>query len=176
MSLLFSLRCGTFKNVKNYFGKKENCSLGCLTLEDQEHWLICDKTTTNMNTEVEYNYLFGTLTQQIKIVKILSQLEEERKELAESASPSSPVAACIGPRLSPGPWSLACVQFVHFVRDRIKIYVCPINKAMLLEPHLYCRGVATNTFMKTIHTLCSIWKHGTIYLPPWTLYVSYQPC
>ena len=103
VSLLFSLRCRTFKNVKNNFGKKENCSLGCLTLEDQEHWLICDKTTTNMNTEVQYNDLFGTLTQQITIVKMFSQLDEERKELAESATPSSPVAACIGPRPSPGP-------------------------------------------------------------------------
>ena len=56
-----------------------------------------------MNTELQYNYMFGTLTQQIRIAKNFSQLEEERKELAESATPSSPVAACIGPRPSLGP-------------------------------------------------------------------------
>jgi hypothetical protein len=37
------------------------------------------------------------------ILKLFSQLEEERKELAERAAPSSPVAASIGPRPLIGP-------------------------------------------------------------------------
>ena len=102
VSLLFSLRCRTFNSVKNNFGQKENCSLGCITLEDQEHWLECEKTNRNKNTEVKYAHLFGTLTEQVTIVKLFSQLIEERQELAERAAPSSPVAALIGPRPSAG--------------------------------------------------------------------------
>ena len=100
---LFSLRCRTYKSIQNNFGKKSNCSLGCPALENQEHWIICDKTRGNLNTDIEYTHLFGTLTQQINIVKLFSLLEEERKELAhQMAAPSLPVAGFTGPRPSPG--------------------------------------------------------------------------
>ena len=90
---LFSLRCRTYKSIQNNFGKKYNCSLGCPALENQEHWIICDKTRGNLNTDIEYTHLFGTLTQQINIVKLFSLLEEERKELThQMAAPSLPVA------------------------------------------------------------------------------------
>ena len=56
-----------------------------------------------MSTEAEYNHLLGTLAQQTTIVKLFSQLEEERKELTERAAPNSPLAAFIGPRPSLGP-------------------------------------------------------------------------
>ena len=101
VSLLFSLRSRTFRGVKNNFGMKDRCSLGCPVLEDQEHWLMCGKTTFNSNTDIQYSQLYGTLEQQINIVKLFSLLEEERKELLERSTPSSPVAADIGPRPSP---------------------------------------------------------------------------
>ena len=102
VSLLFSLRSRTFRGVKNNFGMKDRCSLGCPALEDQEHWLMCGKTTFNINTDIQYCQLYGTLEQQINIVKLFSLLEEERKKLSERSTTSSPVAADIGLRPSSG--------------------------------------------------------------------------
>ena len=98
VSLLFSLRSRTFRGVKNNFGMKDRCSLGCPTLEDQEHWLMCGKTTFNINTDIQYSQLYGTLEQKINIVKLISLFEDKRKDLAERSTPSSPVAADICPR------------------------------------------------------------------------------
>ena len=86
-----------------------------------------EKTTFNINTDIQYSQLYGTLEQQINIVKLFSLLEEERKELLERSTPSSPVAADIGPRPSPRLWSLFLVQFVHVVRIRINIYIYSEN-------------------------------------------------
>ena len=102
VSILFSLRSRTFKNVKNNFGMQLNCSLGCLILENQEHWLCCKHTTNNNNTHICYDYLYGSLEQQIEIVQLYSKLEEEREELTIQEAQSSPVAHT-GPRPAPGP-------------------------------------------------------------------------
>ena len=102
VSLLFSLRSRTFRSVKNNFGMKLYCSLGCPILENQEHWICCQHTNNNKNTQVCYNYLYGNLQQQIEIVQLYSKLEEEREELIEEDAPSSPVAHA-GPRPAPGP-------------------------------------------------------------------------
>ena len=102
VSILFSLRSRTFKSVKNNFGMQLNCSLGCLILENQEHWLCCKHTTNNNNTQICYDYLYGSLEQQIEIVQLYSKLEEEREELTAEDAPSSPVAHT-GLRPAPGP-------------------------------------------------------------------------
>ena len=91
VSMLFSLRSRTLRNVKNNFGLKLTCSLGCQVLESQEHWLLCQQTKSNLNTSVRYSYLYGSLQQQIELVKLFSKLEEEREEMSQDA-PSSPVA------------------------------------------------------------------------------------
>ena len=44
-----------------------------------------------------YTDMFGNLTQQVKIVKLFSQLEEERMELCKITTPSSPVSLDNGP-------------------------------------------------------------------------------
>ena len=92
VSLLFAMRTRTMRSVKNNFGMNINCSLGCPTPENQEHWLLCQETTSNKNTSIKYSDIFGSITEQINIVKRFSQLEEERMELGQRAAPSSPVA------------------------------------------------------------------------------------
>ena len=47
VTLLFSLRLRTVRSVKNNFGLKLNCSMGCQVTENQEHWLVCDQTKAN---------------------------------------------------------------------------------------------------------------------------------
>ena len=85
------------RSVKNNFGMELNCSLGCLTPENQEHWILCQETSSNRNTTIEYNDMFGNLQDQMNIVKLYSKLEEERVELFQRAAPSSPVAQITGP-------------------------------------------------------------------------------
>ena len=51
---------------------------------------------------MEYSDIYGTLTQETKMVKLLIQLEEERKELLERAAPGSTVADNTGPWPTPG--------------------------------------------------------------------------
>ena len=97
ISLLFAMRSRTMRSVINNFLNNVNCSLGCSTLESQEHWIICQKTFSNKNTKIMYTDMFGNLTQQVKIVKLFSQLEEERMELCKIAIPSSPVSLDTGP-------------------------------------------------------------------------------
>ena len=92
VSLLFALRSRTMKSVINNFGMKVNCSLGCSTLESQEHWLLCQETLANENTPIVYSDIFGNITEQMNIVKLFSKLEEERNEQRQRAAHSSPVA------------------------------------------------------------------------------------
>ena len=47
VSLLFTLRTRTLRNVSNNFGQKKNCVLGCSTIENQEHWIVCLNTISN---------------------------------------------------------------------------------------------------------------------------------
>ena len=103
VSLLFSLRSRTMRSVKNNFGLKLDCPLGCSIVETQEHWLVCSHTNGNTNTQIQYSDLFGSLQEQIKIVKLYSQLEEEREELTQEGASSSPVADNTGPRPDPRP-------------------------------------------------------------------------
>ena len=91
------MKSRTMRSVKNNFGINVNCSLGCLTPENQEHWLSCKETSSNINTSIEYSDMFGSFLQQMSIVRLYSQLEEERMELQQRAAACSPVA------LSPGP-------------------------------------------------------------------------
>ena len=88
LSLLFSLWSRTVRSVKSNFGIKLNCSIGCLMIEIQEHWLLCTQINANRNTHIDYRYIYGSLEQQIKIVQLFSLLEEEREELTDEDAPS----------------------------------------------------------------------------------------
>ena len=47
VSLLFTFRTKTLITVSNNFGQKKNCVLGCSTIENQEHWIVCLNTISN---------------------------------------------------------------------------------------------------------------------------------
>ena len=87
VTLLFSLRSRTVRSVKNNFGLKLNCSMGCQVTENQEHWLVCDQTKANQNTHIIYSDIYGSIQQQIEVVKLFSRLEEEREELPDRGAP-----------------------------------------------------------------------------------------
>ena len=87
VTLLFSLRSRTVRSVKNNFGLKLNCSMGCQVTENQEHWLVCDQTKANQNTHTIYSDIYGSIQQQIEVVKLFSRLEEEREELPDRGAP-----------------------------------------------------------------------------------------
>ena len=97
VSNLFSLRTRTFRNVPNNFGQNNNCSLGCSEIDSQEHWILCSKTISNKQTQVQYSDLYGNLEKQVSIVKLFSKLEEEREELTQREAASTPVAEITGP-------------------------------------------------------------------------------
>ena len=94
---LFSLRTRTYRNVSNNFGQNNNCSLGCSEIDSQEHWILCSKTVSNKQTQVQYSDLYGNLEKQVSIVKLFSKLEEEREELTQREAASTPVAEITGP-------------------------------------------------------------------------------
>ena len=94
---LFSLRTRTYRNVSNNFGQNNNCSLGCSKIDSQEHWILCSKTVSNKQTQVQYSDLYGNLEKQVSIVKLFSKLEEEREELTQREAASTPVAEITGP-------------------------------------------------------------------------------
>ena len=48
-------------------------------IETQEHWLSCKQTNGNMNTHIDYSYIYGSLEQQINVFQMCSMLEEERE-------------------------------------------------------------------------------------------------
>ena len=81
VALLFSLKSRSLWSVKNNFGIKINCSLGCPDIENQEHWLLCIKTKVNKDTHIVYSDIYGGIQQQIDVFQLYSRLEEEREEL-----------------------------------------------------------------------------------------------
>ena len=109
VTLLFSLRSRTVRSVKNNFGIKINCALGCPDIENQEHWLLCTKTKANQDTHIVYSDIYGGIQQQTDMVKLYSRLEEEREELTTPRvdreellkDDSLPVDSHIGPRITP---------------------------------------------------------------------------
>ena len=61
--------------------------MGCQVTENQEHWLVCDKTKANQNTHIIYSDIYCSIQQQIEVVKLFSRLEEEREELPDRGAP-----------------------------------------------------------------------------------------
>ena len=49
-------------------------------IQTQEHCLLCKQTNANMNTHIDYSYIYGSLEQPIEV------LEEE--ELTDKDAPS----------------------------------------------------------------------------------------
>ena len=77
---MFSLRTEMNSNPYN-FGNKENCELGCLIPQDNEHYLNCNILNEGIENDMKYSkFLNGPLETKIRILrKILENKKEERK-------------------------------------------------------------------------------------------------
>ena len=88
--VLFSLRTRTFPCKANYpnqyFSLK--CDL-CGKIDEQEHLLYCLSASEIDTSAVQYSEIFGTLTQQIRIGKIMKRIADKRKHLEISSSDGS---------------------------------------------------------------------------------------
>lgn len=86
-SLLFNLRCnsvrGVRKNFSNmYFGDLQ-CRLCYLTIDCQSHVMLCTvlKEHYTWNPDIKYEFIYGTLEQQIEVIQVYSTLMEVRERL-----------------------------------------------------------------------------------------------
>ena len=71
MEFAFSARSQMLKGIKNNFRQGQSdvkCSLGCDTIEDQEHLLHCAALSDNEDTQANYNDIYSN--NMIKIRKI----------------------------------------------------------------------------------------------------------
>ena len=86
--LLFSFRTNTFQCKENYkfkYGSDLNCEI-CSQIDSQPHLLTC-KVTDNLDLSgVKYSDIFGTVKEQIKIIKILKQIVSKRNLLLINSS------------------------------------------------------------------------------------------
>ena len=98
ISLLFSLRSRTVRNVKANFlsmhNLQLNCQLGCNIEETQEHIMKCQVLPQNISRDqsVEYEHIYGDAGQQKIVTQVFSLLLEEREALiARKRSSNLPV-------------------------------------------------------------------------------------
>ena len=86
--LLFSFRTNTFQCKENYkfkYGSDLNCEI-CSQIDSQPHLLTC-KVTDNLDLSgVKYSDIYGTVKEQIKIIKILKQIVSKRNLLLINSS------------------------------------------------------------------------------------------
>ena len=101
VSLLFSIRSRTVKNVANNFGQKMMCAFGCRVMEDQEHIFDCTYLKNGTNTSeviTLYSDIYGSLYQQVNVVKKFDKMLENGEKLKiHMETLCSPVAEA-GPR------------------------------------------------------------------------------
>ena len=86
-SLLFNLRCNSVRGVRKnfsymYFGDLQ-CRLCYLTIDCQSHVLLCTilKEHFTWNPDIKYEFIYGTLEQQIEVIQVYSTLMEVRERL-----------------------------------------------------------------------------------------------
>ena len=85
--ILFSLRTRTFKckaNYKNQFNSLQ-CDF-CNHVDNQEHLLECSIVQDLDISQVKYDYIHGTLSQQIKIAKVMKLIFEKREQSGRISS------------------------------------------------------------------------------------------
>ena len=88
--ILFSLRTRTFPCKANYSNQyfSLKCDF-CGKIDDQEHLLQCVSPSEIDTSVSQYKDIFGTLTQQIRIAKIMKRIADKRKYLNISSSDGS---------------------------------------------------------------------------------------
>ena len=87
--LLFHLRTRTFECraiYSNQYGEDLACSI-CGGVDDQQHLLLCSRTTTGVDIGgVQYCDIFGPLEKQVKVVKILRKVIQNRTIIKKNSS------------------------------------------------------------------------------------------
>ena len=89
VSLLFNLKCQSVNGIRDNFHQQYPgnllCPLCSLELDTQSHILKCSvlKKNTIINPEVEYEYIHGSLEEQVMITTLYSSLLELRDRLLE---------------------------------------------------------------------------------------------
>ena len=89
VSLLFNLKCQSVNGIRDNFHQQYPgnllCPLCSLELDTQSHILKCSvlKKNTIINPEVEYEYIHGSLEEQVIITTLYSSLLELRDSLLE---------------------------------------------------------------------------------------------
>ena len=88
-SLLFNLRCQSVRGIrqnfsKMYFGDVQ-CRLCYLAIDSQDHTMQCSvlKQHVDWNKDIKYEDIYGSLEQQVEVVKVISSLLEVRERLLE---------------------------------------------------------------------------------------------
>ena len=87
---MFSLRTEMNSNPYN-FGNKENCELGCLIPQDNEHYLNCNILNEGIENDMKYSEFFnGPLETKIRILRKI----QENKKKKESHLRDSIIINC----------------------------------------------------------------------------------
>ena len=87
--LLFQFRTRTYPcktNFRTFHGDDLSCSI-CQEEDNSEHLLHCSRITAGIDTSgVSYRDIFGSLSKQIKIVKILKKIDINRKKILSTSN------------------------------------------------------------------------------------------
>ena len=85
---LFKLRTRTFECKENFKNQFESLKCNFCEKDDiQEHLLNCEKITDGIDTNgINYNHIFGKISEQVKIARVMNKIAEKRKSLNSSSS------------------------------------------------------------------------------------------
>ena len=94
--LLFSLRSKCYPakmNSRKQFKGNTQCSLKCRTDETQDHiFEHCDPIRTKIGHNIKLSEIYGTLDDQIRVVRTLLEIDRMRKTLKDKILPGGSVA------------------------------------------------------------------------------------
>ena len=97
---LFHLRTRSYDckaNYKNLYKNQLACTL-CGEEDSQQHLLLCTIATHGIDLKgVQYNDIFGSLTQQVKVAKVLMKISNKRKTMIQKIS--SNLGSQVHPRM-----------------------------------------------------------------------------
>ena len=89
VSLLFNLKCESVRNIKDNFHFQYPGNLMCplckLEVDSQSHILLCSvlKNNTHIDPEVKYEFIYGSLQEQVMVTTLFSSLLDLREQLLE---------------------------------------------------------------------------------------------
>jgi hypothetical protein len=91
-SLLFNLRCQSVKGIRQNFSKMYfgdiQCRLCNLAIDSQDHTMKCSvlKKHYTWSEDIKYDFIYGSLEDQVEVVKVISSLLEVRDRLLEEGN------------------------------------------------------------------------------------------